>query len=66
MEFVVSLSRKKTYTEEGAAFVEAATPEAARKLALDLAQQGGVEFQPDAGGTEVVADSLHVTATSPV
>ena len=58
MQFSVSLTRRKSYTEEGVVVVEAATPELARQAALDLARMGAVEFQADAGGTEV--DSLQV------
>jgi hypothetical protein len=51
--WTVSLSRRKSYTEEGTVCVEAATPEAARLLALAMAERDEVEFQADAGGTEV-------------
>lgn len=64
MQFSISLSREKHYTEEGTAIVEAATREAALIAALQMARRGEVEFQIDAGVTEEVPGTLRVTSVS--
>jgi hypothetical protein len=64
MQFCISFSREKRYTEEGMAVVEAHTREAALVRALEMVRRGEVEFQMDAAATDEVAGTLRVTSVS--